>query len=389
MKKKILILIIILLIISPSFVYAKFVYGEYQEFIMNTDEYMEETDTLKREEVKFYNTYEIKKVDLGYKEECINCDTSNYISEILESGDEIKGGIKYQPILALSTKFSFFMLYDFDYKIKINELNIYDNDNKVDYYFENSYQEKYKYLNDGDIDTYVELENDDKLGIYLKGTFLAENLVIEIVGDELSSKIFILFNGGKMPVLKVLANNIYFVDEFNSNELKNKYGSIDYDFTDGAGKTFESLNPYYKKEIIKYHCYGEEKVILNNYVAVGSNLIYDDYITKYNYYIRTREEINDDIQEIKSEENLNSEQSENKTVATNQVKTKNKSNKVTSLINNNVEKNISEENDILQAEPLFNEVVSNDRENKVKFVIIVILLIITLQIIIFTLHRKK
>ena len=48
MKKKILILIIILLIISPSFVYANVVYGEYQEFIMNTDKYMEETDTLKR-----------------------------------------------------------------------------------------------------------------------------------------------------------------------------------------------------------------------------------------------------------------------------------------------------------------------------------------------------
>lgn len=381
MKKKILILIIILLIISPSFVYANVVYGEYQKFIMNTDKYMEETDTLKREEVKLYNTYEIKKVDLGYQEECINCDTSDYISETIESETEIPDGIKYQPILDLGTKFNFFMLYDFDYKIKINELNIYNNDKKIDYHFESSYQEKYKYLNDGDLDTYVELKNDDKLGIYLKGTFLAQNLVVEVVGTDLSSKILILFSGSKTLVLKALANNIYFVDYSKFDELKNKYGSINYGFTNGNGQTFESLNPYYKKEIKKYHCYGEEKVILNDYVTEGENLIYDDYITKYNYYTRIKEEISDDVSIDKT--------SKVTKTTTRMVKPKKVSTTTTKLVGDENNGLDLEENEILQAEPLFNEIVPKEKTSNIKFIVIVILLIITLQIIIFTLHRKK
>lgn len=48
-----------------------------------------------------------------------------------------------------------------------------------------------------------------------------------------------------------------------------------------------------------------------------------------------------------------------------------------------------EENEILQAEPLFNEIVPKEKTSNIKFIVIVILLIITLQIIIFTLHRKK
>ena len=381
MKKKILILIIILLIISPSFVYANVVYGEYQEFIMNTDKYMEETDTLKREEVKLYNTYEIKKVDLGYQEECINCDTSDYISETIESKEEIPDGIKYQPILDLGTKFNFFMLYDFDYKIKINELNIYNNDKKIDYHFESSYQEKYKYLNDGDLDTYVELKNDDKLGIYLKGTFLAQNLVVEVVGTDLSSKILILFSGSKTLVLKALANNIYFVDYSKFDELKNKYGSINYGFTNGNGQTFESLNPYYKKELNKYHCYGEEKVILNDYVTEGENLIYDDFITKYNYYTRLKEEISDDVS-IDKTSNVTK-------TTTKRVKTKKVSTTTTKLVGDENNGLDLEENEILQAEPLFNEIAPKEKTSNIKFIVIVFLLIITLQIIIFTLHRKK
>lgn len=381
MKKKILILIIILLIISPSFVYANVVYGEYQKFIMNTDKYMEETDTLKREEVKLYNTYEIKKVDLGYQEECINCDTSDNISETIESETEIPDGIKYQPILDLGTKFNFFMLYDFDYKIKINELNIYNNDKKIDYHFESSYQEKYKYLNDGDLDTYVELKNDDKLGIYLKGTFLAQNLVVEVVGTDLSSKILILFSGSKTLVLKALANNIYFVDYSKFDELKNKYGSINYGFTNGNGQTFESLNPYYKKELKKYHCYGEEKVILNDYVTQGENLIYDDFITKYNYYTRLKEEISDDVS-IDKTSNVTK-------TTTKRVKRKKVFTTTTKLVGDENNGLDLEENEILQAEPLFNEIVPKEKTSNIKFIVIVILLIITLQIIIFTLHRKK
>lgn len=381
MKKKILMLIIILLIISPSFVYAKVVYGEYQEFIMNTDKYMEETDTLKREEVRLYNTYEIKRVDLGYQEECINCDTSDYISETVESETKIPGGIKYQPVLIANSILKSFTLFDFDKAVKIYEIEIYSGDKRVDYVFMDPNKVTYKNLNDGDRNTYYMLTIRDKLGVYIKDNYEAKDITINIIGDEINSTIFVYFNGNKSLTLKNLANHIYFVDDLNFNELKNKYGSINYGFTNGNDQTFESLNPYYKKELKKYHCYGEEKVILNDYVTEGENLIYDDFITKYNYYTRTKEEISDDVSIDKT--------SKVTKTTTKRVKTKKVSITTTKLVGDENNGLDLEENEILQAEPLFNEIVPKEKTSNIKFIVIVILLIITLQIIIFTLHRKK
>lgn len=382
MKKKILILIIILLIISPSFVYANVAYGEYQEFIMNTDKYMEETDTLKREEVKLYNTYEIKKVDLGYKEECINCDTSDYILETVESKEEIPGGIKYQPVgISSSSILTAFSFYDFDEPVKIYEIEVFSGDKKVDYVFMDSNKEIYKNLNDGDRSTYYTLSYGNKIGVFIQSRYLAKDIIINIIGDEIHSKAMYLFQNGPTIVVKNLANHIYFVDDLNFNELKNKYGSINYGFTNGNGQTFESLNPYYKKEIKKYHCYGEEKVILNDYVTEGENLIYDDYITKYNYYTRIKEEISDDVSIDKT--------SKVTKTTTRMVKPKKVSTTTTKLVGDENNGLDLEENEILQAEPLFNEIVPKEKTSNIKFIVIVILLIITLQIIIFTLHRKK
>ena len=382
MKKKILILIIVLLIISPSFVYANVVYGEYQEFIMNTDKYMEETDTLKREEVKLYNTYEIKKVDLGYKEECINCDTSDYILETVESKEEIPGGIKYQPVgISSSSILTAFSFYDFDEPVKIYEIEVFSGDKKVDYVFMDSNKEIYKNLNDGDRSTYYTLSYGNKIGVFIQSRYLAKDIIINIIGDEIHSKAMYLFHNGPTIVVKNLANHIYFVDDLNFNELKNKYGSINYGFTNGNGQTFESLNPYYKKEIKKYHCYGEEKVILDNYVTEGDNLIYDDYITKYNYYTRIKEEISDDVSIDKT--------SKVTKTTTKMVKTKKVSTTTTKLVGDENNGLDLEENEILQAEPLFNEIGPKEKTSNIKFIVIVILLIITLQIIIFTLHRKK
>ena len=381
MKKKILMLIIILLIISPSFVYAKVVYGEYQEFIMNTDKYMEETDTLKREEVRLYNTYEIKRVDLGYQEECINCDTSDYILETIESEAEIPGGIKYQPVLIANSILKSFTLFDFDKSVKIYEIEIYSGDKRVDYVFMDPNKVTYKNLNDGDRNTYYMLTIRDKLGVYIKDDYEAKDITINIIGDEINSKIFVYFNRNESLTLKNLANHIYFVDDLNFNELKNKYGSIDYGFSDENDLTSESLNPYYKKELKKYHCYGEEKVILNDYVTEGENLIYDDFITKYNYYTRTKEEISDDVSIDKT--------SKVTKTTTKRVKTKKVSTTTTKLVGDENNGLDLEENEILQAEPLFNEITPKEKTSNIKFIVIVILLIITLQIIIFTLHRKK
>lgn len=71
------------------------------------------------------------------------------------------------------------------------------------------------------------------------------------------------------------------------------------------------------------------------------------------------------------------------------VKTKKVSTTTTKLVGDENNGLDLEENEILQAEPLFNEIVPKEKTSNIKFIVIVILLIITLQIIIFTLHRKS
>lgn len=374
MKKSLLILIIIFLIISPSLVYASTTYGEYQEYLMNTDEYIEESDTLKREEIKLYNTYEIKSIDLGYEKECSKRDENDTIEEEYEYADKVDGSIGYQAVLALDKKVQGFSFFDFGKKTKIYELNVYDGDQKINYSFYAHYQEKYKYIFDDDLNTYAEVYLNDKISIFLK-SIVSKDLKIEIIGEDINCTGYFSFsnklNGASF--VKINAHNIYFVDNQTAEKIKEKYGFVVHYYTDAAGNTFESLNPFYVKKEKKYHCYGTEKVILNNYVSNGDNLIYDDYITRYNYYIRSKNEVEDNV--VKS---VN-------------VKKKIKKKKTTTTkIEENKNENINEEKEeIIQVEPLFNEAVEKEHKFNFKFVILVILIIITLQIIIFTLHRKK
>lgn len=399
MKKKLLILIIILLIISPSFVYAKVVYGDYQEFITNTNEYMEETDTLKREEVRLYNTYKIKKVDLGYKDECINCDMSDTQESVLEFTTKVDGSISFQPVIALKENVSVINLFDFDQKTNIYEINIYDGEKKINYNFFSEVKDKFKYLCDDDESTFAEITLFDHIYISFPKV-KAENLKIEIVGEDVSCGVYFSFSGkgSSSSRTKLRANNIYFVTAEEAVDLKEKYGFIVDKYTDASGNLFESINPYYIKNEKKYHCYGEEKVILNNYVKDGDNLIYDDYITLYNYYVRSKTEVveidengqnNQNIEEIV--ENL--EKVENISITKpiiNRQKNKKsvKKNLEIDQLTTEEKKSVIE-NEVLKVEPLFNETAISSNKISIKFIMIIILIIITLQIIIFTLHRKK
>lgn len=373
MKKKILFIVVILLLMCPSFVYAYTVYGEYKPYIMDTFEYMEESDTLKREEVTLYNTYEIRNVDLGYLETCENPVEDDFEITSVESASFIPGSVKYQPILAFTDTFLGIAFLDFETKTKVNEIKIYSNGEEVEYTFNGFYQDKFKYLNDGENDTYTILGGNDKVCLRVKDGLLASNVEVVIIGDDLSAKTFVYFKGhNNAEVVKTKANNVYFVNEEEANILKSKYGFVNYGYTDGAGNTYESINPYYLKKIKKHRCYREEKVILNNYVAEGDNIIKDDSQKKYNYYIRTKEEVIDSVIHTTT-----------KSIKKEKKKSENKEVKQTKF-----EEDEKIEDDIVKVEPLFKSVKTKDKKTYKK-VIIIILIIIILQIIVYTLHRKK
>ena len=59
--------IFLLILLIPNMVLASTVYTKYEPFILNTSEYLEETDILKREEVKLYNTYKEEIIEVARK----------------------------------------------------------------------------------------------------------------------------------------------------------------------------------------------------------------------------------------------------------------------------------------------------------------------------------
>ena len=83
MKKIILYVLILIILFMPIYVKSLTIYGDYEKYKMGVDEFLPESDTLKREEITLYNTYEIVNNDLGYLEECNKYDENDYLEETI------------------------------------------------------------------------------------------------------------------------------------------------------------------------------------------------------------------------------------------------------------------------------------------------------------------
>lgn len=393
MKKVILYVLILLILFMPTYVKSLTIYGEYEKYKMGVDEFLPESDTLKREEVTLYNTYELVTADLGYLEECDKYDGNDYLEETIYSKDKLDNSYGYQPILANGKRLQVISLYDFK-DVNIKEINIYYKGELIDYYFLRD-KDKFNVLNDHDLNTNLILSGNMEITIYFSDNNLNPlELIVEVIGDEINVSSHFIFYDGDTFFAKTKGNYIYFVDNDEYENLKEKYGAYNIQNTVSS---YTNVKNYYKKNIRKYHCYKEEKVKTNEYVLDGENLIKDDFIKKYNYYIRPKNIIEDNVEEINNieavTENNNIVKSENP--KTNETKIKSKTYIKRQDSSNNTD-NIEIENDqntqeeIVKVEPLVNKVnINKNKKFKNKYLLLIIILFCILHILLHCLHRKK
>ena len=393
MKKIILYVLILIILFMPTYVKSLTIYGDYEKYKMGVDEFLPESDTLKREEITLYNTYEIVNNDLGYLEECDKYDENDYLEETIYSKDELNDSYGYQPILANGKRLQVISLYDFK-DVNIKEINIYYKGELIDYYFLRD-KDKFNVLNDHDLNTNLILSGNMEITIYFSDNNLNPlELSVEVIGDEINVSSYFTFYDGNTFFAKTKGNYIYFVDNDEYENLKEKYGAYNIQNTVSS---YTNVKNYYKKNIRKYHCYKEEKVKTNEYVIDGENLIKDDFIKKYNYYIRSKNVIEDSIEENNNmgivSENNDIVKSENP--KTNETKIKSKSYIKRQDSNNNtdndeIEDDQSTQEEIVKVEPLVNKVkVNPNKKFKFRYLFLIIILFFILHILLHCLHRKK
>ena len=268
MKKKIIFIIIIVLCFYKN-VYAETFYGEYR-LVNEYDKYKE--DEVLIEKYKIYNTYKKEYIDLGYmKDNNIYIkDENDYIEETiydLENDEYIE--------IVTPTKDTFeFTLYNLPLFTKINELEIYIDNKKYNYFIYNRHMlgNTINNMNDNDYDTIFNHVNDKYITLLFYRTDI-ENIKIIIYTEECKDANFELtLTYNKIPI--TLTNN-----KKNKHIITFKYDeTIDYEQINYINKKTIKLYKYYKENIIK----------LNNYVRNGDNIIIDDYKDIYNIYVRDK-----------------------------------------------------------------------------------------------------
>ena len=393
MKKVILYVLILIILFMPTYVKSLTIYGEYKKYKTEVDEFLPESDTLKREEITLYNTYKMVNHDLGYLEKCNNYNENDYLEETLYSKDKLNDSYGYQPILANGKRLQMISLYDFK-DVNIKEINIYYKGELIGYYFLKN-KDKFKVLNDHDLNTNLILSGNMEITIYFSDNNLNPlELIVEVIGDEINVSSYFTFYDGNTFFAKTKGNYIYFVDNDEYENLKEKYGAYNIQNTVSS---YTNVKNYYKKNIRKYHCYKEEKVKTNEYVIDGENLIKDDFIKKYNYYIRSKNIIEDNVEEIKNieavTEDNNIVKSEDYPKKETNIKSKTsikKEKKLSNIDNDEIEDDQSTQEEIVKVEPLVNKVkVNKNKKFKFRYLFLIIFLFFILHILLHCLHRKK
>lgn len=391
MKKIILYVLILIILFMPTYVKSLTIYGEYKKYKTEVDEFLPESDTLKREEITLYNTYKMVNHDLGYLEKCNKYDENDYLEETLYSKDRLNDSYGYQPTLANGKRLQMISLYDFK-DVNIKEINIYYKGELIEYYFLKN-KDKFKVLNDHDLNTNLILSGNMEITIYFSDNNLNPlELIVEVIGDEINVSSYFTFYDGNTFFAKTKGNYIYFVDNDEYVNLKEKYGAYNIQNTVSS---YTNVKNYYKKNIRKYHCYKEEKVKTNEYVLDGENLIKDDFIKKYNYYIRSKNIIEDNVEEIKNIVSENNDIVKSENPKTNETKIKSKTSikkekKLSNIDNDEIEDDQSTQEEIVKVEPLVNKVkVNKNKKFKFRYLFLIIFLFFILHILLHCLHRKK
>lgn len=278
--KKLLLLVLLLI---PSFVYA-ISYTEYEEYLMGIDDYYEESDLLKREEYKVYNTYELKRNYLDYQESCPLYDKDDYKKESMitskKTSTNTEGNVSYY----VNGKLNYITVINYN-RADIYEIEITKNGEKIPFEIEplNNRFLDIEHLTDGDRNTStytdqfaqfnIKFDNVEATGVDInfytnKNLYLSKFRIFYTNDDNEQEDIS----------LSLLAKYIHF-------HPKEEYTHI-IDLVGTFTSSFPVSATYYYLDKLYYHCFEEMKEPTNIYVNEGDNLINDDYKIKYNYYKR-------------------------------------------------------------------------------------------------------
>lgn len=282
-------ILFMLLFVPVLMVDAKTYYTDYYLIEENSKEKIKETDILKREEYKVYNTYETKINELGYEEHnCEKYDKNNFIIENRITANYLNNTSKlYQSFNYYDYYFQGIMFRSIKKDITVKEIKITNSNGDVPYILVDSRMPNKEFINDNKLDTEVIISTLDTFTIHLKESQITNDLKIEIISDQpLEADIIFVLKDSKFNYIQsyINTNNITFV---NDEEYTNIIDIVGYFDNKEIGKS------YYKSTIKKYMCYEEIINPLNIYVLSGDNINKDDYEIRYNYYKRDYIDISD------------------------------------------------------------------------------------------------
>lgn len=286
-------IILILAVLICSFeVEAKTYYSDYYPLDKGSAVKLEETDVLKRESYRLYNTYDSIRVDGKYEKDYTKCshyDLEDYYDAFVGSTKEQKheNDPMYQAVNVWDK-----VIKEFRFTIAknnyLNEIWITNKGKTIP--FTLKYVDLPRYSNpelfmDGDFSTGTQIVNGgvielsfepqtvQYLRIHVKATSPLEALLRFKYRDDTTSDTYFS------------TYNLEFMDQDKFNVYMDKFGPL-------PDKSIILSNYYYIAER-RYRCYDYEIKPTGKYVLEGesSNLIMDDYKEFYNYYGRYKIEL--------------------------------------------------------------------------------------------------
>lgn len=290
-------IILILAVFICSFeVEAKTYYSDYYLFDKGSAVKVEETDVLKRESYRLYNTYDSVRVNGEYEKDykkCSNYDLEDYITVSERAVKEQKSETDpmYQAVNVWDK-----VIKEFRFTIAknnyLNEIWITNNGKTIPFTLKSvdlpGYSNPELFM-DGDLSTGTQIVNGgvielsfapqtvQYLRIHVKATSPLEALLRFKYRDDTTSDTYFS------------TYNLEFMDQDKFDAYMNIFGPL-------PDKSIILSNYYYIVER-KYRCYDYQIKPTGKYVLEGEspNLIMDDYKEFYNYYGRYKIELDGKI----------------------------------------------------------------------------------------------
>lgn len=286
---------LMLVLFMPFKVFGSSYYTDYV-FKERTDKYYEESDILKREEVKLYQNIK-KEATFDYIEEKY-CDgivlKDDYKLETLYSNSYIPD---YDAVINLKEsdykQVRYIFMYDYHKDENIKDIIVYSNGQKID------------------IDRLDETGGEvygrkAYIVIDLKKIYDFKGLSINVVfnniieSDEDSFTLYFSGTGYKVPFNDIYLNNFYtnkgvsdvIIDVIPDDEYDEIMTKLRFSMPNRS-----AIN-YLQKDIYYYRCEKENVIKSDNYTEEalkGYELDYDNYISVYDYYERIKYEALDVI----------------------------------------------------------------------------------------------